>query len=414
MQAGHASWRAILGTALACSLAACGGEGAHEEVDEAEITRGRLAVGNEDGTITLIDLDEGAVAGSLPVPGVRGLYANPTGRYAYALRPEADAVTIFESGIELVSHGDHAHVEKGAPSVLDRTFFHGPSPASIALAEDWVTVFYEGDGSARFLRERAISAGSQEPRVVETGSAHEGFAITARGAILTTVAEGEPASVATAIAAHWARDPGTRVGDLVPCAGARAGALLGEALVFPCDDGLLVATVAPGAEDITFVKKEYSAGVFARVSEALVANGSYALGSFAEEGATERLRNEAEQGELVSIALDGDVLAHAFDRHGAQIVALLANGSLVRIDSASLEVLSRTAVIPAFDVSSSTVRPALAIGAEEAYVSDPRSGRIFEVALSTGDLGREFEVAGSPSSLIVFGISPDYDAHAGK
>ncbi len=84
---------------------------------------------------------------------------------------------------------------------------------------------------------------------------------------------------------------------------------------------------------------------------------------------------------------------------GGTIVVLTTDGQLHLVDGESGQIVGSRQVVPDFGVTGT--RPSLTVGQRGAYVSDPRDGRVTEVALPDLQITARILVGGQPSSIAV-------------
>ena len=111
------------------------------------------------------------------------------------------------------------------------------------------------------------------------------------------------------------------------------------------------------------------------------------------------------------VPVTGTVLHFAIDEHGEVLVVLTADGSLHRLNpltgaslGAPLSVMDSFTVMPGHG----QVRPTFVLGAEAVFVIDPRQTDVLEVHVDEWEIERRLAVGGSPGSIAIFSVSPDF------
>lgn len=386
-------------------------DGSGGPVDEAEFTQGRLAIADGDTTLHFIDLDEGVLAGTLATTARSRVYANRDGRFVYAVQGTGDRVEIFESGIALVSHIDHFHISKGEPTRLELRL-EGPAPSHFVLSDGFGTVFHDGDGSARFVRERSIAAGTPMIGTAQTGRAHHGAAMVYRNHVLASIPSADmDQALPIGVSIRTVQEPDTTVDRSEDCPALHGETVLDHAAVFACLNGLLV--VDHGESGLSFRKIAYPSTVAAGTRMgSLAGHGHHVVGNWGEIGlALVDIAGNAP--EFSVLETESRILAFDFDRRGEHVVALTASGELLVFERRTGALEHTVQVMDPVMLGGGgegSVRPALALGAEAAYVSDPRAGSVYEILVESGEIVRTFEIGGMPHSLAVVRMSPDWDA----
>ncbi|MBX3245649.1 MAG: hypothetical protein KF901_00560 [Myxococcales bacterium] len=409
-----AAWLSCL---MAAALASgCGHDHDHDGDHDEDITRGRLLVAHAtEPTVWVWDLDgaQPTLVGTLNVSGPATLYGEVHGRYGYVLQRNDDVVHVVDQGILLESHGDHFHVEKRAPSLLD-TRFEGATPTHFTRHQGNVAVFYDGSGAVEILLERSLSAGSLTRWRLETGVAHHGLAMPAFGHVL--------ASIADAPADPEERARPDRVGvweiDALdgepesegPCPGLHGQAAGGEYVLFGCADGVLVARFHDDHFD--FFKIDNPAGTpeGTRVGS-LWARGEVFIGNWGTDGLV-RI-DPAARSFGTPVTLPARQRGLTFDMHGEHVIVLTVDGNLHRLEPDLSPAGAPLAVVAAFDATA-TPRPQLSVGAHRVYVSDPAGSRVREIHTEEWEIEREIALPGAPGSIVALSVSPDYEeGHGG-
>ena len=85
------------------------------------------------------------------------VYRSHTGRFGVVQQRTADRVQFVDSGIE--AHGDHFH--RDSPSLLSFELSDG-LPTHHSVNGDWISVFFDGNGRAVWMRESDKLAGSPQ------------------------------------------------------------------------------------------------------------------------------------------------------------------------------------------------------------------------------------------------------------
>lgn len=390
-----------------------------EEPHEGDITLGRLLIADgEASEVHVVDLDEGEVLDTFEVDGAARVKAATGSRYGYAVQRGSDLVSLIDSGVSFMSHVDHYHVDKGAPSLMEMTI-EGSQPTHFVLQDGWGASFFDGTGAVRYFQERSISAGAPTFYDVETGRAHHGVAVVAFGHLFATVPDpdDEEAALPVGVSIRPATSP-DEVEDMhLDCPGLHGEAANESRVAFGCSDGVLVAEWHDDHFDVEKLDYpgEWAAGTRTGTLAAhhdaamMVGNWSADAGSLGLMILDFEAATDADA--FLTVPLDSHVLGFTFDRHGEHLLVLTADGHLHRLhaddgapEGEPLEVMEAFEVEPGHG----QVRPALTVGPDRAYIADPVAGHVLEVHLEDWEIERDFGVGGKPHSLAVFSMSPDF------
>lgn len=389
--------------------------------DEGERSRGRLLV--TDGAVPelrVVDLDHHGVEATLSLASERGMvYGDRLGRYGWVVHPLADLIEIALPGLIYEQHGDHYHIDSRPPS-MHPSPIAGPLPVHFVHHDDHVALFFDGTGTTTVVSEQAFAAGLADAQFTATSDApHHGVAVLAGSSVIVSLTGlEEPAEdpwsvdvIGVTIRDKSAPDAILQTFDT--CPGLHGEASAGPYVAFGCADGVMLLR----KEGDTFVAHHIAApaGAAERVgsiiahesSPVMVGNfGSNALALIDPNADT--LTTHALPDGASTIAL----FPFSFDATGTYVLLLDSQGRLHRLnpqtlgpDGAPLELL------PPFDTTEDFFesRPALAVGLDRAYVSDPRGGTIHVIDVAAWTVnGAPIAIGGQPHTMAVVAGSPDW------
>lgn len=391
-----------------------------DDPDEGEVTRGRLVVA--DGTaaqVSVVDLDDGTAAGAFALEGPAAVYtdaADPLG-LGFLVQRANNTTQLLSSGVAFEEHDGHFHIGKQAPALLAARIA-GQTPTHFVKHDGWVTIFNDGDGTADYLPASQLALGTVQPRRHATGFPHHGVALVAHGRLLSSLPDPvEPAPGASrlpiGVSSRLATTPATAEAEVTGCPRLHGEGANATRVAFGCSDGVLVLTWTGSAFTSTKIPNPPDTGASTRVGTVLGAHDlDVFVGNF---GADALSLIDPAAGTITPVPLPAATFGFKlFD--DAHVIVLTIDGALHKLDprtgAAQAAALS---AIPAYPVPPSghdAVRPGLALGADRAYVSDPRRGVVVEVDLAQWRVERTFTVGGAPSSLGVVSASADFAAHA--
>jgi hypothetical protein len=396
--------------------------------DDAEYTRGRLIVADgPSGKLTVLDLDDRTTPGTLMLDNPGLVYASPTSEagLVYATQRMQNRTSILSVGTEFEPHEGHYHVKKVAPSLRPQAL-SGAMPTHWTFNEGWVTLFNDGDGTADFISEAQIARGELTPRRASTGLAHHGVALVHGQQLVASMGKTEVQNLAdggtmmrTLAAGATERAMSTAdvaVGTFEMCPSLHGEFTTGKTIAFGCTDGALILTWNGSKFEPTKVANP--SGRMGRVgtveghAKLPVFIGNFDLAPAAGMA----LIDARNGGRMVVKDLPTRRFAFKVDERGQWVVVLTMDGQLHRFkvsaagddliaDGAPLRIFAAYEMWPA-----SGPRPAMAMGWDAAYVSDPRDGMVHEISLTKWAIEHSFMVGGQPASLALSGLSPDWEA----
>ena len=377
---------ALLLAAAACAPSAPAEDAASESAPDAhgidagsaaEVASPALALVTADGRgeLTLLDLEteERTVlaAGQDDVDEVFG-----DGRLIYRAHGAGSrtVVEVLDTARWTVPHGDHTHSFRGEPHLAGT--IEGRGAVSVARGEQRATLGF-GNGEAIVLAHDELDRVDAAPRVrVDAAGPVVSFAghllvPTADASIAITGVDGTPIAEAA-----------------VPCAGASDADVTRVGVVFACTDGAVLFTRAVGGAVIG--------------ESILLPEGAEAATTLAGRGDRPDLAGVAgEQGiwlldvrarRWVPLPTDVPLLqAVALGDDANRTVALDAEGR-VRVLAADGTVIARTEPLLAASLRDQTLRDRvhLIVDAQHAYVTDPATGSVHEIAHGDAVVTRTF------------------------
>jgi hypothetical protein len=394
---GRASRLPLVATALAVVASGCHGH----DGDEAEHSRGRLLVADGVGAaVQVVDLDTHEVVGRFEVGAGAQVFAGAESLYGWVIAGAPGMARAVRSGIDIESHGDHFHVEKGPPTLLDLGV---PAEGARAHAHNdgHASLFAAASGELVYVQERTVSAGGANVVRVDSGAPHRGGGVVALGHVLVTRPTdvgGEVSPMGVTI--RTAADPATVVTTVDDCALAADAAANGSFAVFGCRGAALV--VERGAAGLTARTLPLAGGATEPVRALRTrAGATTAVGVL---GADALALVDVGAGAVTRVPLPAAYRAHAYDLRGERVLVLTADGVLRSLDARTLaEGPTATVIAGGADEAA-----ALAVGPDRAYVSDPAAGLLRVVQLDTMSALDPIPVGGRPTGLAAFSLSPDW------
>ncbi|PZR15047.1 MAG: hypothetical protein DI536_09740 [Archangium gephyra] len=387
--------------------------------DEAEVTRGRLLVA--DGTaakLTVIDLDDGSKPGTFTLQGPAAVYsdAEDTLGFGYLVQRANNVTQLVTSGVGFEDHDGHFHIGKQAPTLLSSSIA-GATPTHFVLHDGWATIFNDGDGTADFFQTSQLAIGMVAPTRHSTGFAHHGVALVSNGRLLASTPDPvDPAPGASrlpiGVSSRLANDPTMLEGEFNECPRLHGEGSNDTRVAFGCSDGVLVLTWNGSKFESRKIANPAGIPATTRVGTVL---GAHDLNVFVGNFGSDALSIiDPAAGTITPVPLPTTYFGFKLF-HGEHVIVLTLDGKLHKLDpKTGASQGTPVEVIPAYAMAPTghdAVRPALALGVDRAYVSDPRSGKVVEVDIEHWEVERTFEVGGAPASMGVVSASPDFGEH---
>lgn len=334
------------------------------------------------------------------------VYRSHSGRYIAVHQRTANTVQYLDAGVW--AHGNEAH--RQAPSMLSFTLNDG-LPTHENVNGEWLSVFFDGTGIARFIRESDLKAGS--PSVAfeaNTGGAHHGgsFSVTVGSQTFFATSTPNPAGGSpNGVAVRNAQ--GQIVSQLDTCPGLHGNNAIATGGVFGCNDGMVL--VRPSGSSVVAEKVTLSGDMEGlALRNAYVNSGaSYILGQFAAFPGQPAQRvlatiNPATGAVQRLPALPAGVVDHwRAIEPGKERIVLLGNNGTVYVYSSGRQLLHTIAnVVPQLPASGSFTHQ-VAVVEDLAAVASPYTGEVVLLNLNTGAQVRRIAVGGKPSRLAIGG-----------
>jgi hypothetical protein len=395
--------------------------------DQPEYSLGRLVVADAmTGTLTVVDLDDRSMPGTLSLDNASAVYASNTssGGFVYATQRMQNQTNILESGTEFEAHEDHYHIKKKAPKLLPKPIT-GALPTHFTFNQGWVSLFNDGDGTVDFLSETQLARGEVNPTRASTGTAHHGVAIVHGERLIATMSMPDTQMLA---------DGGTTIRELAAGATDRALArpdtvkdtfggcsslhgeyTTGDKVAFGCANGALVLTWNTAAAKFDSALIPNPAGRTERIG---TVEGHEKMpvfvGNFDRAPANGLAIIDPRTNTITPMNLPTRRFAFRVDERGEHILVLTMDGNLhkfklnagataMEAEGMPLKVMPEFAVWPA-----TPPRPAMTIGWDRVYVSDPRDGTVKEISVKEWKLEHTFTIGGAPASISLTSMSPDW------
>jgi hypothetical protein len=408
----HARLAGLLTVAAITTLAACSDDPTGSRIADPEpaINFQRLLIADAEApTARLIALhnDSTLQTFTLSEPASR-VYRSGGGRFAAVQQIGAGRVQFVDGGVWAEERTAHRH---GA-GMLGFQLSDG-RPSDENVMGDWISIFFDGSGMIRWLRESELRSSS--PRValeVNSGRPHHGISMTVVAGTTPYFAHSMPNPAGSPTGVAVRNQQGQIVAE-VPvgeCPGTHGNSSIASGGVIGCNNGMVL--VRPAGSGVTAQKVTLSgemAGLALR--NAFAGTGSsFILGQFAAFPGQPAQRVLATIDPATGVvsrlpALPAGVVDHwrAVEPARGQIVLLGTNGT-VYVYSGSTRQLQHTVAGVVPPLPASGARPhQLAVVEDLAAVASPTTGEVVLIDLSRGTVIRRAAVGGSPSRIALLG-----------
>lgn len=367
-------------------------------VTDAQAPSARLLALHNDSTVQTFTLSE---------PASR-LYRSGSGRFAVIQQGTAGQVKFVDGGVWV----DDQRAHRRAATMLSFQLTDG-RPSDENVFGDWISIFFDGSGIVRWLRESEFAAGN--PRVAfeaNSGMPHHGVSMTVVSGSTPFFAHSVPNDAGSPTGVAVRNQQGQVVAE-VPvgeCPGAHGNSAIAAGGVIGCNNGMVL--VRPSGSGVSAQKITLSGDMTGLALRNAYAGhgGSFILGQFAAFPSQPAQRVFATidpaTGAVSRLpALPAGVTDHwrAVEPVKGQIMLLGNNGTLYIYNGATRQLQHTVAdVVPALPASGALTHM-VAVAEDLAAVASPYTGEVVLINLSSGTVIRRVNIGGAPSRLALLG-----------
>ncbi len=372
------------------------GHGAIDGAREVAEPQLHLFTVGTDGVANHLDLLDGSVDELGALDGADGLATE--GRYAYAIRPGADAVTVVDSGVWTWSHIDHFHYYRAETRTLGDVV--GAGRATVSANDAGAGIFFPESGEAVLLAGDTLADGSLDERFRIETTPHDGLVVPIGERALVTEAGAD--GIAARVRALDADGEPLAAAE---CSEARGTITTVVGVVIGCRDGALLTVIGDEGE-LVFEHIPYPAGATAPRAETFRAReGRPTVAATAGASAIwlldtrERTWTLLETGEPI-------VQATAVDDTDGHVLALTADGRVLVFTAAGERLAATEPLVGASlaDVGGLATGVELIADQHRAYLNGPAERRLFEIDFAdAGRVARTFDTLDEPRFLVETG-----------
>jgi zinc transport system substrate-binding protein len=380
-----------------------------------EVTAWRLFVSDhEEPKVTVIDAVKGEALDTLSIKAPASLYRSASGRTVFAVQGDAGAVTAIASGISFDDHGDHGDIDVEAPK-LTGTEIAGQKPSHFVEHDGEFAAFFDGEGVARIVSEKAVLEGKSEFREVKTAAPQHGVAVAYGSHVLLSEPNKEkpdelPVGIGTVDAT------GDQVGETAACPDLHGEASSGNILAFACATGLLVVTHGDAAPEIQHLP--YADSLPDGKSTTLIGGRGlqYFLGNYGPDKVV-LIDPTAKSDAFRLIELPTRRVHFAVDPIRAKFAYVLTeDGQLHQLDVVSGTITQSLKLTDPYSMDGhwNDPRPRIAVAGDKVVVTDPLQGKLHLVDATSFAKAGEIAVDGKPYNIVAVGGSGQVHEGEGK
>ena len=355
--------------------------------------------------VTVIDAVNGEVVETLGTKGPGSLFRSESGRTVFAVQGAAGAITAVASGISFEDHGDHGDIGVDAPK-LTGVEIVGKKPSHFVEHDGRFAAFFDGEGVARIISEKAALAGKSEVREVRTEAPQHGVAVAYGAHVLLSEPNKEkPDELPVGI--RVVDEAGAPVGDVHACPDLHGEASSGNILVFACATGLLVVTHGDGAPEIRHLA--YADSLPEGKSTTLIGGRGmqYFLGNYGADKVV-LIDPTAESDAFRLVDLPTRRVHFAVDPIRPNLAYVFTeDGQLHRLEVVKGEIGASLKLTEPYSMDGhwSDPRPRVTVAGDKVVVTDPLESVLHLVDAASFEKAGEIAVEGMPFNIVAVGGS---------
>lgn len=376
--------------------------------DEGAGSTGRLLISDgASGRVVVVDLALGEVVASLHTQGPARVYPSSDGLRGFAIETSAGAVEGINAGVAYFNHGDHWHPKTSEPRLFAQPVVSCPQPIHFVTGDGRAAAFCDGDGMLYVFEDTGTTEAVPMMDVFDSGRPHHGVGLVALDHVILSSPNPNDEEDALPVGVRMLDFQGTEHARYDSCPGLHGEASTDTQVCFGCSDGVLCIHSNAGQPGSTKIQNPADTPEGIRIGRLAASESSGLI--FGNWG-TDLARIDPITGTLSPLPIGEPYLSFALTEDGLNVLVLTLSGYLRKFDAQTGAQLAEVVVMPAFELESghSQLRPSFVVGAEHAYVVDPRHPEVYELTLETLQLTpRALELeAGQYHSLALVGIPP--------
>lgn len=380
-----------------------------------DVTAWRLFVADrEQPKVTVVDALTGEALDTLTIKAPASLVRSDSGRAVFAVQGDAGAVTAIASGISIDDHGDHGDIDIEAPK-LAGVEIDGPKPSHVVDHGGTFALFFDGDGVARIISEKAVLEGKAEFKEVKAEAPHHGVAVAYGSHVLLSVPNAEkPDELPVGI--RTVDEAGVQVGDVAQCPDLHGEASSGNVLAFACATGLLVVTRGDDTPEIRHLP--YADSLPEGKTTTLIGGKGlqYFLGNYGPDKVA-LIDPTAENDAFRLVDLPARRVHFAVDPVRPKFAYVFTeDGQLHQLDVVTGKIANSLRLTDPYSMEGhwNDPRPRIAVAGDKVVVTDPLQARLHLVDAASFASSGEIAVEGKPYNIVAVGGSGQVHGHEGQ
>jgi len=372
----------------------------------ADLSAWRLFVADRaEPKVTVVDALAGTILDTFTLREPASLVRSESGRTVFAVQGDAGVVTAIASGISFEDHGDHGDIDVEAPK-LTGTELSGRKPSHLVEHDGAFAAFFDGEGVARIISEKAVLEGSSDVSEVSTAAPQHGVAVAYGAHVLLSEPNAEkPDALPVGIRTVDAK--GAQVGDVAACPDLHGEASSGNLLVFACATGLLVVAHGDDAPQIRHMP--YADALPDGKSTTLLGGRGlqYFLGNYGPDKVV-LIDPTADKDAFRLVDLPMRRVHFAVDPVRPRFAYVFTeDGQLHQLDVVAGRIANSLSLTEPYSMDGhwNDPRPRIAVAGDHVVVTDPLQGKLHLVDAASFARTGEIAVPGKPYNIVSVGGS---------
>lgn len=380
-----------------------------------EVTAWRLFISDHaDPKVTVVDAVDGGKLDTFQIEGPASLHRSESGRTVFAVQGSAGVVTGIASGISFEDHGEHGDIDVEAPK-LAGVEITGKKPSHFVEHDGDFAAFFDGEGVARIISEKAVLEGKSDFREVKTDAPQHGAAVAYGSHVLLSEPNRErPDELPVGI--RVADEAGAPIGGIHACPDLHGEASSGNILAFACATGLLVVSHGDGTPAIRHLP--YADSLPDGKTTTLIGGRGlqYFLGNYGADKVV-LIDPTIESDAFRLISLPTRRVHFAVDPVRAKFAYVFTeDGQLHQLDVVRGEIANSLRLTAPYSMDGhwSDPRPRVAVAGDRIVVTDPLQGKLHLVDAASFAKAGEIAIEGKPFNIVAVGGSGQVHDTDGK
>jgi hypothetical protein len=354
-----------------------------------------LLTDRDDPIAKVVDLRTDRVIGQFPLTGTHLTFAHHGEDFGYVVQGDFGLTSVVDAAPRV-------------PTMIG-TSVRGSTPIHFVANDGRVAIFNDGTGVADVLLEETLDRRNPRTWRFETARPHHGVAVPTKKRVITSAPNPGDDADRLPVGVDVRRYDGSIAQRFRDCPRLHGEAESGTTIAFGCVDGAIVLTWNGNR----YAKAKLDNPTGAPAGRIGLLDGQDGVPFFIGNFGNRNLSKVDPAAGAISVhPLDGLIIGddegfevgvlHNFDllKDGSgRFVVLTTNGQLHLFDGSTMTLVRSVQVVAPF--LNDGPRPRLGVGDRVAVVTDPRDGRITEVAVPSLRVDNRIRVGGAPYTVAV-------------